>query len=395
MRSTDSAFPPVVPPGQQPRPVRALRRLLAVILTLSTLLGAEVLFPPSAPLLSGLGPTVVQAVPATTEVTLGARASSDHFVVLAQHQKIADAGLAMAERAWTLLLPHFPTHPQGQVTIVIVESAAEYEAIQPAPMTRGFATFGGTRIFLRGDSVDQEVVTHELTHILFGLNARPGLTIPDWFNEGLAQYTSGAPEATMQLIYDNSTDRLLPLQQLGAVDALQSPNRDLATTEGLAVVRFLVDQYGDARLWTLVGHLRTSRTFGQALLDTYGRTDLQLSDAWMTYAQRHYNLLSPLLLEVLVTLLITMLVVAAAVILFIRRIRSPATAGGPDLTESERQAAHQAELELLRAGERAWRDSTLPPPGGSQLQPPDDSQLRAPLDRSSAPPEIDTRDQAP
>ena len=201
--------------------------------------------------------------------------------MLAQQQKVADEGLALADRAWTQLSPHFPGRPHGPITIVVVEVTSEYEAIQPAPMTRGFATFGGTRIYLRGDSVDQEVVTHELTHILFGLNVRPGLAIPDWFNEGLAQYTSGAPEATMQLIYSNGTGRLLTLQQLDRVDALQSPDRDLATTEGLAVVRFLADRYGDTRLWDLVAQLRTSRTFEEGLLHTFGRTDLQLNEEWV------------------------------------------------------------------------------------------------------------------
>jgi hypothetical protein len=300
-----------------------------------------------------LGAPVAQAVP-QTELTLEAKAVSDRFTVLAQHQKVADNGLALAEHAWTLLTPHFPGRPHGPITIVIVESQTEYEAIQPAPMTRGFATFGGTRIYLRGDSVDQEVVTHELMHILFGLNVRPGVPIPDWFNEGLAQYASGAPEATMQLIYDRSSGRILTLQQLGAVDALQSPDRDLATTEGLAVVRFLTDKYGESQLWNLVGSLRTSSTFEQALLQTYGRTDLQLNETWMAYARQHYSLFSPLLIETLLTMLLTVLAVAAVVVWLLRRSRWLARAGrieGVNLTEGERQAAHHAELRLLHPDE--------------------------------------------
>jgi hypothetical protein len=340
---------------------RVPRRVLIAVVVAFLLLGAGGVSSPRA-----LGPTAATAAPSAT-VTLGARATSDHFVVEARHQRVADAALALAEHAWSLLTPHFSQRPDGPVSIVIVESAAEYEAIQPAPMTRGFATFGGTRIFLRGDSVDQEVVTHELTHILFGLNVAPGLAIPDWFNEGLAQYTSRAPEATMQLIYDTSTNRLLTPQELGAVDALQGSNRDLATTEGLAVVGFLVDQYGDAKLWSLVDHLRTAKTFPQALLDTYGRTDLQLNATWMAYARRQFNFLSPLLLETLVTMLVAVLIVAAAAVWFVRRMRRPAIAGESDLTEAETAAAQQAELDLL---------GTPPYP--------------APV-----PPAIDTQDQAP
>jgi Peptidase MA superfamily len=318
-----------------------------------------------------LGLPVAQATPAQTQLTLEAKAASDRFTVLAQHQQVADDGLALAEHAWTLLAPHFPDRPPGPITIVIVENPAEYEVIQPAPMTRGFATFGGTRIYLRGDSVDQEVVTHELTHILFGLNVRPGVPIPDWFNEGLAQYASGAPESTIQLIYDRSAGRILTLQQLGAVDALQSPDRDLATTEGLAVVRFLADEYGGPRLWNLVGSLRTSSTFEQALLQTYGRTDLQLNETWMAYARQHYSLFSPLLIETLLTMLLTLLVVAAVVVWLVRRSRGLGRIGGVDLTEGERLAAHHAELLLLH------------PDGHGPAGPHADR------------PEIDTRDGAP
>jgi hypothetical protein len=190
-------------------------------------------------------------------------------------------------------------------------------------------------MYLRGEQADGEVVAHELTHIFLGKTVRPGLVIPDWFNEGLAQYAAGSAEPTLELIYRMSAGEILTLPALSEIDALQSTNRELATLQGLAVVRFLVDEFGEQRLWQLVDDLRYARTFNQALMDAYGYTDLELSDRWMTYAETNYSVVSPVVLRT-VGLLATGLLATLALLVWLgRRSRSRGFAGEPELSAQE------------------------------------------------------------
>jgi len=286
------------------------------------------------------GPAAQSASAVPNAITLGASARSDRFVVEAQRTDVAQRTLTKAERAWTALAPHFEILPDGPVVVVVVEDSKEYERIQPAPMTRGFATFGGRQVYLLGDQVDQEVVTHELVHIFMGYNVAPDLRIPDWFNEGLAQYASGARRSSLGFLYWGETTEIVPLSTLDTVDALKGPLRELATIEGLAVVQFLVASYGEPALWELTTRLGHADSFNQALLDTYGRTDIQLNQQWMTYAESSYGLLSPGGIRVLGALSLTFLLMLATAVWFVRRtimLVKPGTE--PSLTLAEIAAA--------------------------------------------------------
>lgn len=279
------------------------------------------------------------AVP-NTDISLGAQAQSDRFIVEARHKDVAQRTLAKAERAWTMLAPHFETLPEDTVVIVVVEDSKEYERIQPAPMTRGFATFGGRQVYLLGDQLDQEVVTHELVHIFMGYNVAPDLRIPDWFNEGLAQYASGARRSSLGSLFWGDTTEMLPLSTLDTVDALRGPLRELATVEGLAIVQFLVASYGEPALWELTARLGHADSLDQALLDTYGRTNLQLNQEWMTYAQANYSLLSPRGVRILGVLAFALLVMLATTVWFVRRTIMLVKSGTePSLTMAEIAAA--------------------------------------------------------
>lgn len=306
---------------------------------------------PAAAMHTVPGATVVSA----DELGLEAQEVSDHFVVRATTQKTAEKARAMAESAWERLAPLFPTLPNDPLLLVIIEDGDVYERIQPAPMTRGFATFGGSRIYLRGDQLDQEVVTHEVTHILLGLAIPPDLWIPDWFNEGLAQYLSGTRPDALELIYYSSGEDLLSLPELSRVDALRSPNRQLATLQGLAVVGFLVDEFGEDRLEALIGRLASADSFNRALHETYGLTDLQLDRQWSAYAEDNYSLLSPAMLRMLGLLTLAALATVAAAVTFIRRTRRLAAEEGPALTWYEIQAADR--FEDGQPEERAADDS--------------------------------------
>lgn len=351
-------------------PSSRLARLLGLLLLVLLLLAAAPAARPAGTL-SLVRPLTLSAARAYPlgGLRLDAQASSAHFSVRAQKEATAQSTLAKAERAWGTLGPHFPEPPPSRISIAVIEDPKLYEKIQPAPMTRGFATFGGTQVVLSGDQLDQEVVTHELAHILLGLNLAPELALPDWFNEGFAQFASGARPDPLQMMYYANGGDLLSLPQLNKVDALHSPNRELATLQGLAVVEFLVRTYGQERFWELIRALRTADSLNQAMQKTYGLTDLQLDKQWATYADQNYSLLSAPMLRLLGLVALGGLAALATGVFLVRETRRRA-ADGPDLTWAEIEAAQDAE-EQARTGlepdrpaeERRDDESRRGPPG--------------------------------
>ncbi|MCA1791987.1 MAG: hypothetical protein LC667_19695 [Thioalkalivibrio sp.] len=329
-----------------------LYRVLSVLL-LTVLLGAG----PLTPAIGHAGFTesvrIAAVQPVGASVTLGASVTSDHFVVSSASPETAERTMALAQNAWKHLSGHFDRLPAEPVLIVVVEDAAEYENIQPATMTRGFATFGGNRIYLRGSELDQEVVTHELAHILLGKNIRPGFSVPDWFNEGFAQFVSRGDTHQRDIFYLVASGRLLPLQELDHVSALHGPNREFPTIQGLAVVHFLAQEYGQDKLWELVGRLSHSRTFSQALLDTYGRSDLELSEQWLLYAESEYGLFSIVGLETVGTAALGLLSLLAATVWITRKLRlRPRLTSPHDLSPWEVEQAERAAALLDSADAR-------------------------------------------
>lgn len=315
----------------QPRKHRSLRHLLILVVTALALA------------LSPQSPTA-SAHPEPLLSSFGSMASSTSVRVHSSTDEIAVKTLAMAERAWEQLRPRFRDGPTQPVEIFVVEDDAEYERIQPAAMTRGFATFRGNRIYLRGTDLDQEVVTHEMAHILLGANVQAGLRIPDWFNEGFAQFVSGADDHTIEVLYMVTSERVLGFSALGKIDALNGSDRDVATIQGLAVVRFLADRYGEERLWALVTGLADATDFNVALLETYGRSDLELSQDWVAYASHEYGLFSLAGLQMIGSMALGALALLAMTIWLVSAIRRSVRSPSPlDLTDTEIEEAERAE----------------------------------------------------
>ncbi|GAB4247994.1 MAG: hypothetical protein Kow00129_08680 [Thermoleophilia bacterium] len=280
---------------------------------------------------------------------LDASVSGEFVSVQAPNEEQAAEVLSMAQEAWRLLDPHFDATPPEQVKIYVLQDQ-EYELLEPAPMTRGFATFGGNRIYLRASQADQEVVTHELVHIFLGHTVRPGIEIPDWFNEGLAQYASGAKTQTLALIFEASAGNLLSLSELKRIDSLNDANRQLASTQGLAVVRFLVSEFGEEKLWELVDNLSVARTFEQALFVTYGYTDLEMDHQWSAFAADAYSLVSPVALRLLLSAFLAALSLLAAAVWLLRRWTRLHTGPEPALSQAEIEAARRAEALMPLGG---------------------------------------------
>lgn len=136
------------------------------------------------------------------------------------------------------------------------------------------------------DATVQEVVPHELTHLVFNTAVdNPYHAPPHWLNEGLAVYLSRGYDADDRAMVAAAArdGSLTPLNGLAGNYPTSSDRIFLAYAEGVSAVDFIVRAYGKPALVALVNSYAKGVTDDQAFtaalkVDTTGFTAAWLAD---------------------------------------------------------------------------------------------------------------------
>lgn len=118
----------------------------------------------------------------------------------------------------------------------------------------------------------QATFVHELSHLLLGRNIQAPY-LPKWLNEGVAQWASGgiseiiSPESADMLKQAALTDRLIPLKDLSSTFPRQPGRFILAYQESKSFVEFIVHEYGEDGLLSVLESLRKKHTVEQAVYE--------------------------------------------------------------------------------------------------------------------------------
>lgn len=153
--------------------------------------------------------------------------------------------------------------------------------VYPAPRTRGWD--------------EARVVRHEWAHL--GLHqALPGLRVPRWFDEGYAEWASGAwnVEEGWRLRVALATGRLPPLDSLALAWPRDRASADLAYLLAASAVEFLVHSSGERGVEALLARWGREESFEAAIRGTYGLTGSQLEEAWRRFIRSRYGWLAVL-----------------------------------------------------------------------------------------------------
>jgi hypothetical protein len=162
------------------------------------------------------------------------------------------------------------------------------DAILYEPGWVGGQAFPENDIVIIGISADQitwgeRTQAHELTHVLVGHLTFTCLgDKPTWLNEGLAMVGEGGPEpeSVQQLEKAVADDTLVSVRSLSGSFS-ENPNKaDLSYSESYSLVNFLIKQYGQDKMLTLLKALRDGATVDDALTSTYGFDIDGFEDAW-------------------------------------------------------------------------------------------------------------------
>ena len=133
------------------------------------------------------------------------------------------------------------------------------------------------------DSQIRGIVSHEVTHLLVAQAGEgPGKRVPDWLNEGLAEYGNIEPGFSYDLAVLRAvrTDTLYPLVQLAnrpgdpeAVIVFYGHSRQ--------VVDFMIDTFGAAKMSQLLREFRDGAlSFEDTLEQVYGYTLTEIDNMW-------------------------------------------------------------------------------------------------------------------
>lgn len=156
-------------------------------------------------------------------------------------------------------------------------------ATQTELLTQGQAHYEyGVLLVLAGDPQIDGIASHEITHMIFR-EATKGATIdlPAWLNEGMAEYANINPSST----YDTYLSAAVSANKLFRLKQLQSPpgvpqETLLMYGQGRAVVRYLVDSYGEGKIKQLFTAFRQGVQIDEALKKVYGFDQDGLDNAW-------------------------------------------------------------------------------------------------------------------
>ncbi len=206
--------------------------------------------------------------------------------------------MSAAQQALARLLKDTGAMLEKPVKIYLYPSTADLQGamIFPQEWTGGvtFTGFGIIAIGLQRSNPDwnKRAIAHELTHLVINqVIFNPYNELPTWLDEGLAMYNEGPLETT----FANQLRKAVTGNSLISVRSLSSPfsaYSDLATqsyAESQSLVEFLIQNYGQSKMFELLNAFREGNSYDGALMKVYGFDMDGLNTLWRVYITKKYQ----------------------------------------------------------------------------------------------------------
>ncbi len=125
---------------------------------------------------------------------------------------------------------------------------------------------------------------HELAHLVIGQYGWScvGGSRPTWLNEGLAVYAEGepAPDIISSIQTATQDNNFEPLRSLNGSFSSHGPEAGIAYAQSYSVVDFLLREYGQEAMQTLLQTLAAGTSYDDALTAVYGMDVDGVEAAW-------------------------------------------------------------------------------------------------------------------
>jgi len=182
-----------------------------------------------------------------------------------------------------------------RVEVVLAQTDRQFRSLQPGAIPRwADATAWPTRswIFLRDNSLrggtarpDTVVLDHEITHVLLGqafdLHSPP-LPVPQWLQEGLAQWISGeyTPDTTRRIARGLLGRGLLSLEELSRSFPSDPVRATLAYAQSADLIAWIAGEYGEDAVKSLVHSMAKGEPFRAAIRIATGHSASDIDAEW-------------------------------------------------------------------------------------------------------------------
>jgi hypothetical protein len=194
-------------------------------------------------------------------------------------QTFAQELMSAAQQALARLSQDTGAQLKKPVRLYIYASTSDLQGalIFPQEWTGGvtYSEYGTIAIGIPTSSLNwgKRAIAHELSHLVtYQMVFNPYNDLPTWLDEGLAMYAEGPLEAS----FASSLERAITTDSLLSVRSLASPFSalpDLAIqsyAESYSIVEFLIRQYGQDKMLTLLNTFQQGSDWDTALVKVYG-----------------------------------------------------------------------------------------------------------------------------
>ena len=137
----------------------------------------------------------------------------------------------------------------------------------------------------------KRAIVHELAHLVtHQMTSNPYSSIPTWLNEGISMYAEGEmqPVYLSYLAMAVAQDSLFSVRSLASPFSADADKSYLSYAQSLSLVEFLIQEYGQEKIHSLLDVFRQGSTYDDAFISVYGFDMDGLNTLWREYAMEKY-----------------------------------------------------------------------------------------------------------
>ena len=186
--------------------------------------------------------------------------------------------MEVCEKGLARLIRDIGVYPENPIRIYIYASPRDLQGAMIFPMEwTGGAAFTEFGIIAIGISQGQHdwgkrALVHELTHlVVHQATFSPYGMLPTWLDEGLAMYNEGeADPYQFWLKRAISEDKLISVRSLCSPFSADPEKAYISYAESYSLVEYLLDNYGQEKMLSLLTLFKEGTTYDEALIQVYG-----------------------------------------------------------------------------------------------------------------------------
>jgi len=200
--------------------------------------------------------------------------------------------MSAAQQALERLNEYTAAELERPVKLYVYADAQDLQGsmIYPQEWTGGvaFTRYGIMAIGIAPEKLDwgKKAIAHELTHlVIHQVTLNPYNEIPTWLDEGLAMRSEGSLSASFSLYLDRAIAEgsLISVQSLSSPFSAYADEASLSYAQSYSLVEFLIDSYGQGKMFELLNAFKEGSTYDGALEKVYGFDMDGLDDLWQDW----------------------------------------------------------------------------------------------------------------